>query len=165
MPKVYNRLQSSFVSLAWPWSGMSLTKGNQWECWDPRLGPNVVGLLVLLPPNFRPIQSLTGWYFVTWLVGWPIAVGKQAGWLTVYQIKCQPDPPCHQISDQPQAWQVDILSHGWLAGQLQLPSRLAGWLPIKPSRLAGWLPIKQNVKLTLPRQRHLVAMCVTTLVT
>ena len=58
---------------------------------------------------------------------------------------------CCQLSDQPKAWQVDILSHGWLAGQLQL----ASWL-------AGWLPIEQNVNLTLPPGR---AMCVTTLVT
>ena len=41
---------------------------------------------------------------------------------------------CHQLSDQPAAWQVDILSYGWLPGQLQLASWLAGWL-------AGWLPV------------------------
>ena len=35
VPKVYNRLQSSFLSLAWPWSGRSLLKGNQWECKGP----------------------------------------------------------------------------------------------------------------------------------
>ena len=66
-------------------------KGNQWECWDPGQGPNVVG----------PLSS------------------------------------CHQLSEQPAAWQVDILSHGWLADQLQLTI----WL-------AGWLPIEQNVNLT-----------------
>ena len=124
MPKVYNRLQSSFLSLAWPWSGRSLPKRNQWECWDPGLGPNVVGLPGHLPPNMWPTQSLTSWYLVTWLVGWPIAAGKLDGWLTAYDTKYQPDPPCHHISDQPKAWQVDILSHGWLSGQLQL----AGWL-------------------------------------
>ena len=36
---VYNSLQSSFLSLAWPWSGSSLPKGNQWEWWDPGQGP------------------------------------------------------------------------------------------------------------------------------
>ena len=35
---VYNTLQSSFLSLAWPWPGRSLPKGNQWECWDPGTG-------------------------------------------------------------------------------------------------------------------------------
>ena len=69
------------MSLAWPWSGRSLAKGNQWECWDPGQGTKVVGLPVLLPPNIRPTQSLTGWYLVMWLVGWPIA----AGWLPVTQ--------------------------------------------------------------------------------
>ena len=39
VPNVYNSLQSSFLSLAWPWPGRSLTKGNQWEGWDPGKGP------------------------------------------------------------------------------------------------------------------------------
>ena len=51
------------------------------------LGPNVVGPQVLPPPTMWPTQSLTGWHFCTWLVGWPIA----AGWLAISQ--CQPDPP------------------------------------------------------------------------
>ena len=42
-----------------------------------------------LPPHIWPPQSLTGWYLVTWLVGWPIT----AGWLATYHTKCQPDPP------------------------------------------------------------------------
>ena len=83
---VYNRLQSSFVLLAWPWSCRSLPKGNQWECWDPGLGPNVVRLPVLLLP-----------------------------------------------SDQPKAWQVDILSHGWLAGHLQLADCLLNKMSTLPS--------------------------------
>ena len=37
-------------ALAWPWWGRSLPKGNQWECWDSGLGPNVVRLPVHLPP-------------------------------------------------------------------------------------------------------------------
>ena len=40
---------------------------------------------------------------------------------------------CHQISDQPKAWQVDILWHGWLAAQLQLASWLAACLSHKMS--------------------------------
>ena len=51
VPNVYNSPQKSFLSLAWPWPGMSLPKGNQWECWDPELGPNVVRLPVHLPPQ------------------------------------------------------------------------------------------------------------------
>ena len=51
---VYNSLQSSFLSLAWPWPGRSLPKGNHWKCWDAGLGPYVVGLPVHLPPQFIP---------------------------------------------------------------------------------------------------------------
>ena len=39
VPNVYNSLQSSFLSLAWPWPGRSFPKGNQWEWWDPGKGP------------------------------------------------------------------------------------------------------------------------------
>ena len=39
VPNVYNSLQSSFLSLAWPWPGRSLLKGNQWEWWVPEQGP------------------------------------------------------------------------------------------------------------------------------
>ena len=54
VPNVYNSLLSSFLSLAWPWPGRSLPKGNQWECWDPGLEPNVVRLQVHLPPQCIP---------------------------------------------------------------------------------------------------------------
>ena len=47
VPNVYNRLQSSFLSLARLRSGRSLPKRNQWECWDTGLGPEV----------FRPSPS------------------------------------------------------------------------------------------------------------
>ena len=59
-----------------------------------------------------------------------------------------PQFSCHQLSDQPQIWQVDIFSHGCLAGQLQL----AGWLTGYPTKCQP----------DLPRQSHLVAKCVTT---
>ena len=39
VPNVYNSLQSSFLSLALPWPGRSLPRGNQWEWWDPGQGP------------------------------------------------------------------------------------------------------------------------------
>ena len=58
VPNVYNSLQSSFLSLAWPWPHRSLPKGNQWECWDPGLGPNVVRLPVHLPPPMHPLPPM-----------------------------------------------------------------------------------------------------------
>ena len=93
---VYNRLQSSFVSLAWPWSGRSLPKGNQWECW--------CGWAPSPPaPNIWPTQSLTGWYLVTWLVGWPSAAGWLAGWLPIEQninlTVLQGDTCCGHVCD------------------------------------------------------------------
>ena len=39
VPNVYNNMHSSFLSLAWHWSGRSLPKGNQWEWWNPGQGP------------------------------------------------------------------------------------------------------------------------------
>ena len=45
-------------ALAWPWWGRSLPKGNQWECWNPGLGPNVVRFSVHLTPLNAPWHSL-----------------------------------------------------------------------------------------------------------
>ena len=113
-------LYSSFVSLVWPWSGRSLPKGNQWECWDPGLGPNVVGLLVLPATKYLTNPKTDR------LISCHMAVGWLADCLSK---KCQLDPPCHQISDQPEAWQVDIVT--WLVGWPLAAGKLAGWLPIK----------------------------------
>ena len=51
VPNVYDSLKNSFLSLAWPWPGRSLPKGNQWEWWDPGQGPNVVRFPVHLSPQ------------------------------------------------------------------------------------------------------------------
>ena len=61
VPNVYIYLESSFLPLAWPLSGRSLPKGNQWECWYPGLGPNVVGLPVNLPPKYTPGTPYNPW--------------------------------------------------------------------------------------------------------
>ena len=61
-PNLYNSLQTSFLSLAWPWPGRSLPQGNQWECWDPGLGPNVVRLPVHLPPQYTPDTHWCPWH-------------------------------------------------------------------------------------------------------
>ena len=49
-------------AIAWPWWGRSLPKGNQWECCDPGLGPNMVGLPVHLPPQCIPDTSTSPLY-------------------------------------------------------------------------------------------------------
>ena len=100
MPIVYNGLQSSFVSLAWPWSDTSLPKGSQWECWDPGQGPNMVRPPDLLPPTIWPTHNLTGWYFVTWLVGWPIVAGKLPGWLMSIKQNVKLTPQAQTSCDQ-----------------------------------------------------------------
>ena len=129
-------------------------KGNQWECWDPGQGPNVVGLPILLPPTIWPTHSLTGWYFVTWLVGWPIAAGKLAGWLTTYCTKCQPDPHLGRDILWPSVWL--LWSHRpvvrcTLSRDISWSSLVLLW--------AGWPLVRCT-----PRQRYLVANCVTTMV-
>ena len=112
------------MSLAWPWSGRSHPTGNQWECWDPGQGSNVVGPPVLLPPNIWPTQSLRGWYLVTWLVGWPIA----AGWVA----DCLSNKMSTWPSLPPNIWPAQSLT-GWY-----LVMWLVGW-PIAAGKLAGWL--------------------------
>ena len=79
---------------------------------------------------------------------------------------------CHQLSDQLEVWQVDIFWHGWLASQLQLTGCLSIKMSTWPSPRQRHLLAKcvtTLVRLTCgqmysPRQRHLVARCVTTLV-
>ena len=124
--KVYNRLQSSFVSLAWPWSGRSPPKGTSGSGGTLDWGPMWQGSQSLLPPHIWPTQSLTGWYLVAWLVGWPIAAGKLAGWLTAYHTKCQPDPPSMQwhlvTMCVTYIGHIYLWSH-WLQSDVPLPSR------------------------------------------
>ena len=51
-------------------------KGNQWECWNPGQGPNVVRPPVHLPPTMWPTQRLifvhmAGWLAnCSWLADW-----------------------------------------------------------------------------------------------
>ena len=49
-------------ALARPWWGRSMPKGNQWECWDPGLGPDVVRLPVHLPPQMHPCTPNAPWH-------------------------------------------------------------------------------------------------------
>ena len=64
--------------------------------WLPDCLSNKMSTWPSLPPNIWPTWNLRGWYLVTWLVGWPIAAGKLAGWLSAYQTTCQPDPLSRQ---------------------------------------------------------------------
>ena len=96
---VYNWLQSSFVSLAWPWSGRSLPQGEPVGVLAPGQGSNVV---------------------------------------------------------RPPVLSIDILSHGCLAGQLQLASWLTAYLVSKSvTTVVRCIP--------LPQKRHLMAKFGTTL--
>ena len=54
------------------------------------LGPNVVRP-PSSPTTMWPIQSLTGWLFCTWLVGWPITAGWLADWLS-HKMSTWPSP-------------------------------------------------------------------------
>ena len=102
----------------------------------------VVRLPVLLPPTIWPVQSLTGWYFVTWLFGRPIAAGKVAGYLSnkmstwpcpqadiLWPSENPHGPPWdfwsdvrsgqHHVRCPPRNWKSRLDREGWLTpGQL-----------------------------------------------
>ena len=105
----------------------------------------------------------SGWYFVRWLVGWPIAADWLA-WLTGHLRKCHwPEPP--PGSDYVLGWHFVRWLVGWLAGWLtghltkcqmcinvkdghplkiwfrvSLPFfQMACWLPIAAGWLTGYL--------------------------
>ena len=80
MPNVYKNLQNSFLSLAWPWSGRSLPKGNQWECWDPGQGP----LSGLGEVGHSPKETSRSAGTLDWGPMWS---GSQP--------TCHPNVPCH----------------------------------------------------------------------
>ena len=82
MPMVYKGLQSSFVSLSWPWPGRSLPQGEPVGVLGPWTWIQCGRAPSFLPPTIWPSWSLTGWHFCTWLVGWPIAAGRLADWLS-----------------------------------------------------------------------------------
>ena len=78
VPMVYNRLQSSFVSLAWPWSGRSVPKGNQWEartldwgpiCWAP--SSPTTNDVTNLKSDRLTFLHMAGWLAnCSWLADW-----------------------------------------------------------------------------------------------
>ena len=59
VPNLYNSLQSSFLSLAWPWWGRSLPKGNHWECSDPDWGQMWLGSQSTFHPQCTPDAPYT----------------------------------------------------------------------------------------------------------
>ena len=82
VPDVYNGVQSSFLSLAWPWSGRSLPKGNQWEWWDPGQGP--------LPGLGEVSHSWKGTIGSAGTLEWgPMWSGSQS----ICHPQCTPDTP------------------------------------------------------------------------
>ena len=83
VPNVYNSLQSSFLSLSWPWPGRSLSKGNQREWWDPQQGP--------LPGLGMVGHSPRGTSGSTGTLDWgPVLLGSQS--------TCQPNTPLHPLT-------------------------------------------------------------------
>ena len=104
------------------------------------------------------LHSLTGWYFVAWLVGWLIAAGKLPGWLAGWL-------PIKQNVNLTFPLGRDILwPNVWLLWSHRpvvrsTPSRDISW-PSLVLLQVGW-PL---ARCTTPRQRHLVAKCVMTLV-
>ena len=142
------------MSFAWPWSGRSLPQGEPVGVLCPRLGPNVVRPTVLPPPTMWPTWSLTGWYFCTWLVGWPIAAGWLTDWLS------------NKMSTWPSPRQRHLVAKGFTTlvrltcGQMYpLAVTSCGQLWYYFTFGSCWPVVRCTHP---PRQRHLVAMCDTT---
>ena len=145
-------LQSSFVSLAWPWSGRPFPQGEPVGVMGPWTGPNVVRPPVLPPHIYSPTQSLTGWHFCTWLVGWPTA----AAWLshknvnlTLSKAETFGGQMCYYFG------QVDLWSDVPPSpGQRHLVAKCDTTSPL------GQVDLQSDVSPT--GQRHLLANCDTT---
>ena len=81
-------------------------KGNQWECWEPGQGPNMVGPPVLLPQTIWPTWQLDRLIFCH-VAGWLASCNWQAGWLAGWlpiKHKCKPDPPLGRDILWPSVW-------------------------------------------------------------
>ena len=92
MQIVYKGLQSSFMSLAWPWSGSSLPHGELVGVLRPGLGPDVVR------PQFLHHQLCDQpkpkvWQVDIFAHGWLAGQLQLAGWLADWlSHKMSPDP-------------------------------------------------------------------------
>ena len=94
------------------------------------------------PPKFWLRVRLTVYQMTGWLASYSWLVG----WLTGHLTKCQPNP-----TQDLTLGQVDILSDGLLAGQLQLAGWMAGWPSDKMSLVywcKRWHPQDLTVRLT-----------------
>ena len=102
MPTVYNGLQSSFVSLAWPWSGRSLPQGEPvgvlgaWtgaQC-DQTPCPPATNYLTNQKPDMLIFYHMAGWLAnCSW----------QAGWIPIKE-NVKPDPPLGRDILWPSVW-------------------------------------------------------------
>ena len=85
---VYKGLQSSFVSLAWPWSGRSLPQGEPMRVLGPWTGdqcgwaPSSPATNYVTSPKSDRLKFL---HMAGWLAS--------CSWLAGYLTKCQPEPP------------------------------------------------------------------------
>ena len=175
---VYKGLQSSFVSLAWPWSGRSLPKENQWECWGPLTGAQygwapsspTTNDVTNLKSDRLTFLHMAGWLAnCRWLAGYLKKVN-----LTPRQrhlvAKCDTTLPWLRLTfDQmyppgrDNLWPSVILLHLWVRlnfGQMYPPGRDILW----PSVVLLHLWVRVTYGQMYPQQRHLVAKCVTTAV-
>ena len=88
VPMVYKGQKSSFMSLAWPWSGRSLPQGEPVGVLGPWTGAQCDQTPSSPTTNFvtnLKSERLTFLHMAGWLAN--------CSWLTDYLKKCQPDPP------------------------------------------------------------------------
>ena len=94
VPMVNNGLQCSFVSLAWPWSGKSLPRGELVGVLGPWTGAQCGQ--VSCPPATKYLTNLQPEVDILSHSNWLANCSWQAGWLSAYCTKCQSDPPPRQ---------------------------------------------------------------------
>ena len=131
---VHKGLQSSFVSLAWLWSGRSLPQGETVRVLVPWTGaqcgqhPQFSCHQISDQPKVWQVDNL-----LTWLVTWPIA----AGWLTGYCTKYQPALPKAEASGAQCVTTLVRLTCGQMYSLVETSSGQE-WYYIGPVFRSGW---------------------------
>ena len=121
MPTVYKGLQSSYVSLAWPWSDRSLPQGEPVGVLGPWTGA-LCGQASSSPTTNYVTNLKSDRLTFLHMAGWLAT----CSWLTDYCTKCQPDPPLSRDI----WWPSVILLHLWVRltfSQMYSPGRDILW--------------------------------------
>ena len=108
------------MSLAWPWPGRSLPKGNQWEWWDPQQGP-LPGLGEVGHSPREPVGVLGPW------------TGAQCGWAPSPSATSNAPPTPPMAANAPDTPMLPWVTYTLLAWVATLPAAPnSPWHPLHP---------------------------------